>query len=83
MLEERRQALERELGTAKTVLKSGQISLEDNILENLQRQLEVTLKVDLWPQVYFPEEPTSYVQQKNNNYTNQPVFHKFTLQYPV
>ena len=53
LLEERRLALERDLETERTGLKTGQISLENNILENLQRQLEITLKVKDDPYMYI------------------------------
>jgi hypothetical protein len=45
MLQERRSALEREMGAAKTGLELEKTTVDSNIVENLQHQLEITTKV--------------------------------------
>lgn len=45
MLQERRLALEREMGTARTGMESEKTAVDSNILDNLQHQLEITTKV--------------------------------------
>ena len=45
MLQERRLALEREMGAAKTGMESEKTAVDSNILENLQHQLEIATKV--------------------------------------
>ncbi|CAB4001168.1 sodium channel and clathrin linker 1-like [Paramuricea clavata] len=44
MLQERRLALEREMGTARTGMESEKTAVDSNILDNLQHQLEITTK---------------------------------------
>ena len=45
MLQERRLALEREMGTAKPGMESEKTAVDSNILDNLQHQLEIATKV--------------------------------------
>ena len=47
MLKERRLALEREMGRAKSGIESEKTSVDGNILENLKHQLDIATKVNM------------------------------------
>ena len=47
MLQERRLALEREIGRAKGGVESEKTAVDGNILENLQHQLDIATKVNI------------------------------------